>query len=144
MASASCPGYAPPAAELAPPVAHSTSRSRESGLPTLGRIVLSEDVLRRGRVVLELEARGAETAADALRALKATAAAGPGGGGKGGLARMTVGTRVEALYGGTGSEWFAGVVLRCNVDGSYDVRYDDGDEEEGIGPGLVRPQADFS
>ena len=39
------------------------------------------------------------------------------------------GDKVEALYKGKGTKWFSGVVKRVNRDGTYEIRYDDGDNE---------------
>ena len=39
------------------------------------------------------------------------------------------GDKVEALYKGKGTKWFSGVVKRVNRDGTYEIRYDDGDSE---------------
>jgi len=41
------------------------------------------------------------------------------------------GTRVEARFGGR-DKWFAGVVTAANFDGTYAVRYDDGDAEPAV------------
>ncbi len=41
------------------------------------------------------------------------------------------GDKVEALYKGKGTKWFSGVVKRVNRDGTYEIRYDDGDSEVG-------------
>ena len=56
-----------------------------------------------------------------------------------------VGDRVKALFQ-RGSEWFKGHVVAVNVqhrslgvcDRSYDVEYDDGDEESNVRPALMR------
>ena len=42
------------------------------------------------------------------------------------------GDKVEALYKGKGTKWFSGVVKRVNRDGTYEIRYDDGDNEVNI------------
>ena len=49
---------------------------------------------------------------------------------------FAVGDRVEANFEGEG-EWFAGVVDKVE-DGRYDITYDDGDEEFGVGAARVR------
>lgn len=48
------------------------------------------------------------------------------------------GTQVQANYGGKGA-WYAGRITAANADGSYDIAYDDGDEERGVSPANVRP-----
>merc|ERR1719230_2107655 len=52
-----------------------------------------------------------------------------GGGGSG--ERLRPVDKIEAKYRG-GSRWFSGEVVRERADGSYDVRYDDGDSESGV------------
>eukprot|EP00968_Pinguiococcus_pyrenoidosus_P006899 scaffold456_cov252-Pinguiococcus_pyrenoidosus.AAC.1 len=47
------------------------------------------------------------------------------------------GDAVEARYGG-GSRWFRGRISRVNRDGTFDIRYDDGDTEEDVGATLIR------
>jgi len=44
---------------------------------------------------------------------------------------------VEARFGGKG-KWFAGVVEAVNSDGTFHIRYDDGDEEKGVAAELIR------
>jgi len=46
-------------------------------------------------------------------------------------ASFQVGDKVTADYGSSGT-WYNGTVTKCNVDGTYDVEYEDGDTEEGI------------
>lgn len=36
---------------------------------------------------------------------------------------------VEVLYKGKGTKWFKGKISRLNRDGTYDIKYDDGDSE---------------
>jgi hypothetical protein len=50
------------------------------------------------------------------------------------------GQKVKANYGGEG-EYFGGVIMRCREDGTYDVRYDDGDGEEGVGADMIQAEA---
>ena len=45
------------------------------------------------------------------------------------FASFREGDKVEALYKGKGSKWFSGKISRANSDGTYDIRYDDGDSE---------------
>jgi hypothetical protein len=49
--------------------------------------------------------------------------------------------QVEAKYRG-GSKWFQGKVTKENRDGTFNIRYDDGDEEAGIGAAMVRKVSD--
>ena len=51
---------------------------------------------------------------------------------------LHVGDRVEAKFKG-GSKWFSGKIVSVNRDGSYDVRYDDGDEERRVPRDSIRP-----
>ena len=54
---------------------------------------------------------------------------------------LPVGTLVEAKFRG-GSKWFSGRVVAANVDGSYHVRFDDGDEDVAVCSSDVRRQAE--
>ena len=45
--------------------------------------------------------------------------------------QFSVGLRVEARFGGKNT-WYSGKVARDNGDGSYEVHYDDGDEETDV------------
>lgn len=57
---------------------------------------------------------------------------------EGGKPKYRVGTKVEARFKGRG-RWFPGVVIGVSMGGtSYDIRYDDGDEELGVGDDCVR------
>lgn len=47
------------------------------------------------------------------------------------------GDKVEARYK-RGRQWYVGTIREVNRDGTYDVRYEDGDNEDGVDPGLVR------
>ncbi|CAM9578665.1 unnamed protein product [Choristocarpus tenellus] len=47
-----------------------------------------------------------------------------------------VGENIEARYRGR-SKWFKGLVRRANPDGTYDIRYEDGDEEYGVESNLI-------
>lgn len=47
------------------------------------------------------------------------------------------GDKVEARYK-RGRQWYVGTIREVNRDGTYDVRYEDGDNEDGVEPGLVR------
>lgn len=51
--------------------------------------------------------------------------------------RYRVGDDIEARYKG-GRKWFPGVVRGVNDDGTYDIRYNDGDSERNVESGLVR------
>ena len=52
------------------------------------------------------------------------------------------GDKVEALYKGKGTKWFSGKISRVNRDGTYDIRYDDGDSESGALKTNVRRHPD--
>ncbi len=41
------------------------------------------------------------------------------------------GDKIECLYKGKGTKWFPGKITRVNRDGTFDIRYDDGDSESG-------------
>ena len=45
--------------------------------------------------------------------------------------QFIAGQRVEARFGGKG-KWYGGAVVQDNGDGTYGVRYDDGDSEANV------------
>jgi hypothetical protein len=53
------------------------------------------------------------------------------------LPKLAVGTVVEARHGG-GIEWFSGKIVRVRKNGSFDVKYDDGDKEQKVKRDLIR------
>jgi len=53
--------------------------------------------------------------------------------------RLRAGARVMARYGG-GAAWYAGAVAAVRADGSLDIAYDDGDQEEAVPPHLAMPE----
>ena len=55
--------------------------------------------------------------------------------------RFTVGARVQALFEG-GDEWFRGEIVQVHDEGTYDIAYDDGDEEEEVSADLIRFEQD--
>jgi len=52
-------------------------------------------------------------------------------------AAIGVGVQVEARFGGE-EDWYPGSVKAVNADGTYQVAYDDGDEEDSVAPEYVR------
>jgi Agenet domain len=48
-----------------------------------------------------------------------------------------VGDEIEARFGGR-ARWFRGTVMKRNRDGSYHIRYADGDEEKAVDAALIR------
>ncbi|CAM9930861.1 unnamed protein product, partial [Chrysoparadoxa australica] len=54
--------------------------------------------------------------------------------------RLTIGEDVEARFKG-GRRWLDGVVRRVNMDGTYDIRYEDGETERRVEPDLVRSKS---
>ena len=52
--------------------------------------------------------------------------------------RLKEGSRIEAFFQGGGDEWYPGVVLKVNIDGTYDVEYEDGDTELGVEAADIR------
>ena len=52
------------------------------------------------------------------------------------------GDKVEVLYKGKGTKWFSGKISRANRDGTYDIRYDDGDSESGALSTNIRKHPD--
>jgi Ca2+-binding EF-hand superfamily protein len=61
----------------------------------------------------------------------------PGGGDSEDEAELREGTRVEAKFKG-GSKWFKGEITRVRSGGSYDIRYEDGDEEQRVPKEKIR------
>lgn len=51
---------------------------------------------------------------------------------------LCIGDRVEAKYRGRGRRYYTGVVMAVQLDGSYDVDYDDGDKDCGLSVHFVR------
>lgn len=47
------------------------------------------------------------------------------------------GDKIEARYK-RGRSWYSGSIRAVGRDGTYDIRYEDGDTENGVDPGLVR------
>ena len=54
-------------------------------------------------------------------------------------ASFRVDDKVEGLYKGKGSKWYSGTITRTNNDGTFDVRYDDGDVDIGARAEHLRP-----
>lgn len=54
--------------------------------------------------------------------------------------KLRVGDEIEARYR-RGNKWFPGVIRSANRDGTYDVRYKDGDQERDIEPLFIRAKA---
>lgn len=52
---------------------------------------------------------------------------------------FAAGSRIEAQFGG-GDDWFAGRVRKVNRNGSFDIDYDDGDEERNVTVGCMRTE----
>ena len=50
---------------------------------------------------------------------------------------FNVGVQVLARFNG-GDEWFAGKIVREKNDGTYEIRYDDGDYESDVSHKLIR------
>merc|ERR1711998_295731 len=48
------------------------------------------------------------------------------------------GDKIEARFGGR-SRWFKGKIDKKNRDGTYDIRYEDGDKERRVKKDLIRP-----
>jgi len=62
---------------------------------------------------------------------------------KGYLLRRSVntleeGTIVEAKFQGGSGDWFKGKIKKVNADGTFDIRYEDGDNEFSVDPEHVR------
>ena len=75
----------------------------------------------------------AEMLADIQAEIQAETQAAEGG------APLMAGARVMARHGG-GAAWYAGAVAAVRANGSLDIAYDDGDQEEAVPPHLVRPE----
>jgi hypothetical protein len=52
------------------------------------------------------------------------------------------GDKVECLYKGKGTKWFSGKISRVNRDGTFDIKYDDGDSESGALVSNIREHPD--
>ena len=53
-------------------------------------------------------------------------------------AKFYEGDAIEARFGGR-DKWFKGKITSVNRDGTYDIRYDDGDREKDVKTDLIRP-----
>ena len=53
--------------------------------------------------------------------------------------KWAVGDLVDVLWEG-GADWYPGQITRARRDGTYDVKYDDGDKEQKVFGGLIRAQ----
>ena len=51
--------------------------------------------------------------------------------------KLSVGMEVEARYGGK-KQWYKGAIAKVNQDGTYNVKYEDGDHERGVRVDLIR------
>ena len=51
---------------------------------------------------------------------------------------IQVGDAISAAHGG-GAEWYSGRVAEVAADGTYAVRFDDGEHEEGVQRGAIKP-----
>ena len=52
-------------------------------------------------------------------------------------ASFPVGSKIEARYRGK-NKWYGGEVVKVHSNGTYDIRYEDGDAEQGVRADLVR------
>ena len=52
----------------------------------------------------------------------------------------SVGDKVEARFQGK-SKYYSGSIIRCNVDGTFDIEYDDGDKERRVRAALIRKKS---
>jgi hypothetical protein len=73
--------------------------------------------------------------AAAAKAPKEAAAAAPK------PAALMLGMRIEGNYDGEG-DWYPGVIAKVNTDGTFDIAYNDGDEEEGALAENVRAEVE--
>jgi hypothetical protein len=58
---------------------------------------------------------------------------------QGATQNLDIGSAVEANFEGEG-RWYAGEVVAAHPDGTFDVRYKDGDSEKAVGPDFIRPK----
>ena len=54
---------------------------------------------------------------------------------------ITIGTKIEARFKGT-SKWYAGKINNKNLDGTYNIIYDDGDIERHVKRDMIRKKED--
>ena len=57
------------------------------------------------------------------------------------VASFVAGEAVEARFGGRG-KYYSGVIKAANGDGTYEIRYNDGDTEKAVREELIRSRAD--
>ena len=53
------------------------------------------------------------------------------------VVRLRLGASVQARYKGD-HKYFVGKIIKCRHDGSYDILYEDGDQEKGVSGDLIR------
>ena len=119
------------------------------------RIWEASDLLSEQREV-DIDATAEEESLAAALAAAAVVEEGKAGGGGGGgidegastggtrtwvamVEVFSAGDRIKARFNG-GDDWFNGRVAKVNNDGTYDVDYDDGDEETHVVADLMRPR----
>ena len=54
---------------------------------------------------------------------------------------ITIGTKIESRFKGT-SKWYAGKINNKNLDGTYNIIYDDGDIERHVKRDMIRKKED--
>ena len=64
------------------------------------------------------------------------------GAGDGGAGTIKVGDRVDARFEGARSRKYAGLVNAINADGTFDIKFDDGDRDLSVKPGDVYSKVD--
>ena len=57
----------------------------------------------------------------------------------GGSGAFEAGQRIEARFGGK-SKYYGGTIVKANGDGTYEIKYDDGDSEKRVAEDLVRSE----
>ena len=51
--------------------------------------------------------------------------------------KLSVGTKIEARYGGK-QKWYKGAIAKVNGNGTYDIKYEDGDSERAVRTDFIR------
>ena len=110
-------------------------RRKTNAVVRIGRFLGFMKKKRRDSVAAaELEAAAAEAEAAAAEVPPAAPAPAP-------ETALAIGALVEARFDGA-DEWYPGAVTAAHADGTFDIAYDDGDDETAVPLGYVRARAD--
>ena len=82
-----------------------------------------------------------ETRVDAALVRAIESRGSPGRSSSGGVGRLEEGAKVEGNYRGAG-KWYSGKIKRVRLDGTFDIDYDDGEQETRVSESYLRSIGD--